>query len=143
MTLIQLNPPLPLRHIEKGNCLAHFLIDYGPESELYFIVFFDSTGEIWTYSNRVLKACKNITLGRTFENPITNDLPESTNSVIEWIKWSDKEPKIGQSIITFRSPYPSSFWLGIYIGVPTYKDDIFDFWYPVPPIPKAHWEEKE
>ena len=41
------------------------LIDYGPESDLYWTVFINATGEIWTFANRDVRASKNITLGRT------------------------------------------------------------------------------
>ncbi len=61
--MIQLNPPLPLM-TPKGEGLAHVLIDYGPESDLYWTVFITATGEIWTYANRDVRASKNITLGR-------------------------------------------------------------------------------
>ncbi len=67
MNTLQLNPPLPLTHIDKGDCLAHFLIDPGIESDLLWVCFMEETGEIWTFSNRVLRAQKNITLGRTFD----------------------------------------------------------------------------
>ena len=60
---LQLNPALPLKHIEKGNFLAHFIHDDGIESDILFTGFLDN-GEIWTFSNRVLRAQKNITLGR-------------------------------------------------------------------------------
>lgn len=49
----------------KGEGFAQFLIDYGPESYLYWTVFITATGEIWTFSNRDVRASKNITLGRT------------------------------------------------------------------------------
>jgi len=62
--MLQLNPPLPL-NTPKGEGFAHFLIDYGPESDLYWTVFITETGEIWTFSNREVRASKNITLGRT------------------------------------------------------------------------------
>ncbi|MGN2254163.1 hypothetical protein ACFWZ4_12345 [Frateuria sp. GZRe12] len=62
--MLQLNPPLPL-DTPKGEGLAHILIDYGPESDLYWTVFINATGEIWTFSNRDVRASKNITLGRT------------------------------------------------------------------------------
>jgi hypothetical protein len=65
--MIQLNPPLPLA-TPKGEGFAHFLIDYGPESDLYWTVFITSTGEIWTFANREVRATKNITLGRTSPN---------------------------------------------------------------------------
>jgi hypothetical protein len=60
----QLNPPLPM-NTPKGEGFAHFLIDYGPESDLYWTVFITATGEIWTFANREVRASKNITLGRT------------------------------------------------------------------------------
>jgi len=62
--MLQLNPPLPL-NTPKGKGFAHFLIDYGPESDLYWTVFITETGEIWTFANREVRASKNITLGRT------------------------------------------------------------------------------
>ncbi|HEY4089929.1 MAG TPA: hypothetical protein VGN46_00285 [Luteibacter sp.] len=61
--MLQLNPPLPL-NTPKGEGFAHFLIDYGPESDLYWTVFITETGEIWTFSNKDVRASKNITLGR-------------------------------------------------------------------------------
>jgi hypothetical protein len=61
--MLQLNPPLPL-NTPKGEGFAHFLIDYGPESDLYWTVFITETGEIWTFANREVRASKNITLGR-------------------------------------------------------------------------------
>lgn len=62
--MIQLNPPLPM-NTPKGEGFAHVLIDYGPESDLYWTVFITETGEIWTFANRHVRASKNITLGRT------------------------------------------------------------------------------
>ncbi|MBB3225639.1 hypothetical protein FHW69_000229 [Luteibacter sp. Sphag1AF] len=61
--MIQLNPPLPM-NTPKGEGFAHFLLDYGPESDLYWTVFITETGEIWTFANREVRASKNITLGR-------------------------------------------------------------------------------
>ena len=62
--MLQLNPPLPML-TPKGEGFAQFLIDYGPESDLYWTVFITANGEIWTFSNREVRASKNITLGRT------------------------------------------------------------------------------
>ena len=62
--MLQLNPPLPM-NTPKGEGFAHILIDYGPESDLYWTVLITATGEIWTFSNREVRASKNITLGRT------------------------------------------------------------------------------
>ena len=62
--MLQLNPPIPM-NTPKGEGFAHILIDYGPESDLYWTVLITATGEIWTYANRHVRASKNITLGRT------------------------------------------------------------------------------
>jgi hypothetical protein len=62
--MLQLNPPIPV-NTPKGEGFAHILIDYGPESDLYWTVLITTTGEIWTYANRLVRASKNITLGRT------------------------------------------------------------------------------
>ena len=64
MAMLQLDPPLPMT-TPKGEGYAHVLIDYGPESDLYWTVLITATGEIWTYANRHVRAVKNITLGRT------------------------------------------------------------------------------
>lgn len=67
--MLQLNPPLPML-TPKGEGYAHFLIDYGPESDLYWTVFITATGEIWTFANHAVRASKNITLGRTQVDPL-------------------------------------------------------------------------
>ena len=61
--MIQLNPPIPM-NTPKGEGFAHLMIDYGPESDLYWVVLITETGEIWTYANRYVRGSKNITLGR-------------------------------------------------------------------------------
>lgn len=61
--MIQLNPPIPM-NTPKGEGFAHVMLDYGPESDLYWVVLIAETGEIWTYANRYVRASKNITLGR-------------------------------------------------------------------------------
>jgi len=66
MSLIQLDPPIPIQ-TPKGSGIGHFLIDYGPEHDLHWVVFQDETGECWTWSNRLIRGQKNITLGRTYE----------------------------------------------------------------------------
>lgn len=61
--IIQLDPAIPLT-TPKGEGLAHFMIDYGMENDLYWVVFITGTKECWTFSNREIRAPKNITLGR-------------------------------------------------------------------------------
>ena len=65
--LIQLDPPIPLE-TPKGSAQAMFLIDYSPEHNLMWVCFIDDTAECWTFENHLIRACKNITLGRTLDN---------------------------------------------------------------------------
>ena len=67
MSILQLNPPLPVYVANKGDAICHFLIDYGPESHLYWVCFMDDSGEIWTLDNTQVRAQKNISLGRTLD----------------------------------------------------------------------------
>ncbi len=62
--ITQLNPPLPLI-TPKGSGLAHFVVDYGMETHLYWTVFLDASGECWTFSNPEIRMTCNPTLGRT------------------------------------------------------------------------------
>jgi hypothetical protein len=62
--MIQLDPPLPLM-TPKGPALAHFIIDYGIETHLYWTVFLDNSGECWTFSNPEVRMAKNPTIGRS------------------------------------------------------------------------------
>lgn len=61
--LIQLNPPLPLE-TSKGAGWAHFLIDYGPEAALLWVVFMDADGACWTVPNAEVRMSFNWTMGR-------------------------------------------------------------------------------
>jgi hypothetical protein len=61
--ITQLNPPLPL-DTSKGEGWAHFLIDYGPESALFWVVFMDKDGACWTVPNPEVRMHHNWTLGR-------------------------------------------------------------------------------
>ena len=77
--MIQLSPAIPIM-TPKGEGIAHFLIDYGIEDNLYWVCFITETGECWTFGNPEIRACNNITLGRTMEkvekpNRHTHPLP--------------------------------------------------------------------
>jgi hypothetical protein len=61
--LTQLNPPLPLE-TSKGPGWAHFVIDYGPESALLWVVFMDADGACWTVPNFEVRMSYNWTIGR-------------------------------------------------------------------------------
>lgn len=69
--LIQLNPPIPVT-TPKGPAIAHFVIDYGPESDLKWVCFQQTTGECWTYPNTMIRAQKNITENREYISPFYN-----------------------------------------------------------------------
>lgn len=62
--IIQLNPMLPVYVLDKGTGYAFAMIDYSQEHDLYFVVAFDSTGEIWTVNNKQVRFQFNQTLNR-------------------------------------------------------------------------------
>ncbi len=49
----------------KGQAIAKFLIDYGPESDLQWVCFIQETKEVWTFSNFDIRVETNVTLGRS------------------------------------------------------------------------------
>jgi len=61
--ITQLNPPLPMV-TPKGDGWAHFVIDYGPESALLWVVFMDADGACWIVPNPEVRICHNWTMGR-------------------------------------------------------------------------------
>lgn len=61
--ITQLNPPLPMK-TSKGDGWAHFVIDYGPESALFWAVFMDDDGACWVVPNREVRMYFNWSLGR-------------------------------------------------------------------------------
>ncbi len=48
----------------KGQAIAKFMIDSGPESDLQWVCFIHETREIWTFSNWDVRLVENVTLGR-------------------------------------------------------------------------------
>lgn len=63
MQILQLNPTIPV-YTEKGSGEAWFLIDYGKEDHLHWVVAIDETSEIWVIPNPKVRAFKNWTLDR-------------------------------------------------------------------------------
>lgn len=61
--MLQLDPPLPME-TSKGPGLAHFVIDYGPETHLMWVVFLDSGGACWTVPNPEVRMTGNWSMGR-------------------------------------------------------------------------------
>lgn len=66
--ITQLNPPLPLQ-TAKGTGWAHFVIDYGPEYDLVWVVFMDNDGACWSVPNPEVRMQFNWTLGRRKPEP--------------------------------------------------------------------------
>jgi hypothetical protein len=66
--MTRINPPLPL-FTPKGRGLAHFVIDYGFETHLTWVVFLDMNGECWSFQNPDVRMQKNITHGRKYLSP--------------------------------------------------------------------------
>lgn len=58
----QLNPTIPM-DTPLGRGFAHFVIDYGQEHHLLWVVFIDSTGECWTFPNPEVRIQPNPTMG--------------------------------------------------------------------------------
>ena len=75
----QLNSPLPVTVLEKGNGLAFAVIDYGLEHNLIWVTALDSSGEIWCAPNPKVRMQANWTAGRqkdaTFDTPATETGP--------------------------------------------------------------------
>lgn len=65
----QLNPPIPLHVLGKGDGHAIGMIDYGQEHNLIWVTAIDATGEIWCAPNPKVRMQKNWTMGRK-ENPL-------------------------------------------------------------------------
>lgn len=61
--IIQLSPSIPL-DTPKGPGEAVLCIDYSKEDDLMWVVILDRNGEIWTFNNKSVRGCKNISLGR-------------------------------------------------------------------------------
>jgi hypothetical protein len=61
--MLQLSPVLEV-DTPKGRGHAEFLIDYGPEADLLWVVVMRDTGEIWTFRNSDIRATANVSIGR-------------------------------------------------------------------------------
>lgn len=64
MSFTQLNPPIPLHVVDKGDGYAIAVIDYGPDYDLLWVVLVTKSNEIWTANNREVRGVKNWTLNR-------------------------------------------------------------------------------
>jgi hypothetical protein len=62
--MLQLEPPVKLRHKDGRKFTALVLLDYGPDYEMLWIGGFEDSGEIWAVPNRELRLVENVSLGR-------------------------------------------------------------------------------
>ena len=60
----QLNPPMPVTVLDKGNGFAFAVIDYGLEHNLIWVTALDGSGEIWCAPNPRVRMQANWTAGR-------------------------------------------------------------------------------
>jgi hypothetical protein len=64
MSFTQLEPPIPMSVLDKGNGYAFAVIDYGQEFDLLWVIAMDDTGEIWCAPNPKVRMQGNWSMGR-------------------------------------------------------------------------------
>ena len=62
--LTQLDPPIPLHVLGRGDGYALAVIDYGQEHNLMWVTAIDATGEIWCAPNPQVRMQANWSMGR-------------------------------------------------------------------------------
>lgn len=62
--LTQLNPPIPLHVLGRGDGYALAVIDYGQEHNLLWVTAITATGEIWCAPNPQVRMQPNWSMGR-------------------------------------------------------------------------------
>lgn len=72
MSFTQLDPPMPIHVLERGDGLAFGVIDYGPEHNLIWVTAIDATREIWCAPNPKVRMQANWSMGRT-RPPVSHD----------------------------------------------------------------------
>lgn len=70
-TMTRIDPPLPVE-TPKGEGLAHFVVDYGLEHNLMWVVFLNDSGECWSFQNPLIRICKNFSWDRPKISEIKN-----------------------------------------------------------------------
>lgn len=64
MCFTQLDPPLPMTVLDKGDGYALAVIDYGQEFNLLWVVALNDSGEIWCAPNPKVRMQANWSMGR-------------------------------------------------------------------------------
>lgn len=62
--LTQLDPPIPLHVLGRGDGYAIAVIDYGQEHNLLWVTAISATGEIWCAPNPQVRMQQNWSMGR-------------------------------------------------------------------------------
>ena len=65
MAFTQLDPPIPLTVLDKGDGYAVAVIDYGQEFDLLWVVALNESREIWSAPNPQVRMQGNWSMGRT------------------------------------------------------------------------------
>lgn len=69
MAIVQLDPPVYLE-TPLGSAVCLFLCDYGPELDVQWCCFIESTGEPWWFPNNKVRLSPNLSAGRAKTSPI-------------------------------------------------------------------------
>ena len=64
MSFQQLDPPVPVHVLDKGDGFAIAVIDYGQEHNLIWVTAINDSGEIWCAPNPRVRMQANWTMGR-------------------------------------------------------------------------------
>lgn len=62
--ILQLNPPIPVHVIDRGNGFAFLVTDYSQEHHKLWTVAMDDTGEVWDVPNPLIRMQWNWSMGR-------------------------------------------------------------------------------
>lgn len=67
MSIVQLNPSIPVHVVGKGSGEAVGWMDYGKEDHLIWIVAMDESGEVWCVPNPEIRFMPNFSIGRRYK----------------------------------------------------------------------------
>jgi hypothetical protein len=75
MSFSQLNPPIPVSIIGKGDGFAVAVIDYGQEHNLIWVTAINDTAEVWCAPNPLVRMQGNWTMGRDRQKSVALQAP--------------------------------------------------------------------
>ena len=80
MSFSQLNPPIPVSIIGKGDGFAIAVIDYGQEHNLIWVTAINDTAEVWCAPNPLVRMQGNWTMGRDRQKSVALQAPSPAAS---------------------------------------------------------------